>query len=165
MSKQFIEKQANEINDYLVITWPHSTSLEAILWVLNNLLMVVSIQTPSLNDTEVNIINKKINTIPTGEQRVYRKALEGVLFYLGNERQWQLPEKIKLNIADTNHLYFEELTKGTAHAQQIFTRYQQHKAHFFATRSPLTPCFIALMIGFEIAPLSLAHMCAILNNS
>ena len=165
MSKQFIEKQANKINDYLVNTWPHSTPLKAILWVLNNLLMVVSIQTRHLNDTELNIINKKINTIPTGEQRVYRKALEGVLFYLGNERQWQLPEKIKLNIADTNHLYFEELTKGTAHAQQIFTRYQQHKAHFFATRSPLTPCFIALMIGFEIAPLSLAHMCAILNNS
>lgn len=165
MSKQLIEKQTNKINDYLVNTWPHSTSLKAILWVLNNLLMVMSIQTPRLDDTELNIINKKINTIPTGEQRVYRKALEGVLFYLGNERQWQLPEKIKLNIADTNHLYFEELTKGTAHAQQIFTRYQQHKTHFFTTRAKLTPCFVALMIGFEIAPLSLAHVCAILNNT
>ncbi|MBE0421541.1 site-specific integrase [Pseudoalteromonas nigrifaciens] len=162
MSKQFIEKQANKINDYLVHTWPHSTTQEAILWILNNLPMV-STQTPSLDDIELNIINKKIDTIPTGEQRVYRKALEGVLFYLGNERQWQLPEKIKQNITDTNHQYFEELTKGTAHAQQIFTRYQQHKTHFLTTRAPLTPCFVALMVGFEIAPLSLAHMCAILN--
>lgn len=164
MSKQFIEKQANKINDYLVHTWPHSTAQEAILWILNNL-PVVSTQTPSLDHSELSIINKKIDTIPTGNQRVYRKALDGVLFYLGNECQWQLPAKIEEKIIDADHEYFDDLTKGTAHAQQIFTRYQQRKVLFFTTRPPLTPCFTALMIGFEIAPLSLVHICAILNNT
>lgn len=162
MSKQFIEKQANKIYDYLVNNWPHSTTLKAILWVLNNL-PIVSKKTPSLDNSELCIINKKINAIPTGKQRVYRKALEGALFYLGNKYQWQFPEQIKDKIIDAEHEYFDDLTKGTAHAQQIFTRYQQHKTHFLTTRAPLTPCFVALMIGFEIAPLSLAHMCAILN--
>lgn len=164
MSEQFLKQQANKIDYYLVHAWPYSTTQEAILWVLNNL-PVVNTQTPSFDHSELSIINKKIKTIPTGEQRVYQKALEGVLFYLGNECQWQLPEELENKIIDTDHEYFDNLTKGTAHAQQIFTRYQQHKAHFFATRSPLTPCFTALMIGFEIAPLSLVHICAILNNT
>ncbi|URQ90125.1 site-specific integrase [Pseudoalteromonas sp. SCSIO 43101] len=164
MSEQFLKQQANKIDDYLVHAWPYSTTQEAILWVLNNL-PVVNTQTPSLDHKELSIINKKIKTIPTGEQRVYQKALEGVLFYLRNECQWQLPEELEKKIIDTDHEYFDDLTKGTAHTQQVFTRYQQFKAHFFATRSPLTPCFTALMIGFEIAPLSLAHICAILNNT
>lgn len=164
MSEQFLKQQANKIDNYLVHAWPYSTTQEAILWVLNNL-PVVNTQTPSLDHRELSIINKKIKTIPTGEQRVYQKALEGVLFYLGNECQWQLPEELENKIIDTDHEYFDDLTKGTAHAQQIFIRYQQHKAHFFATRPPLTSCFTALMIGFEIAPLSLVHICAILNNT
>jgi integrase len=163
MSEQFIKQQADKINDYLAHAWPHNTTLDAILWILSHS-SIVNKQARSLEQIELRAINQKINTIPTGRQRVYRKALEGILFYLGNECQWQLPEQIKETITDANHQYFEELAKFSAHTQQVFACYQQQKTHFFATRPSLTPCFIALMIGFEIAPLSLAHICAILNN-
>lgn len=164
MSEQSIKQLATKISDYLALAWPLTTTPDAILWVLNHS-PIINKRERSLNSIELRSINRQINTIPTGEQRVYRKALEGVLFYLGNECLWQLPGQEKKAITDANHQHFEDLTKGSAHAQQVFACYQKNKAYFFATRQPLTPCFIALMIGFEIAPLSLAHICAVLNDT
>lgn len=164
MSEQSIKQLASKISDYLALAWPLTTTPDAILWVLNHS-PIISKRERSLNSIELRSIKRQINAIPTGKQRLYRKAFDGILFYLASECQWQLPEQEKKAITDANHQYFEELTKGSAHAQHVFTCYQKHKAYFFARRQPLTPCFVALMIGFEIAPLSLAHMCAILNDS
>ncbi|WP_165725297.1 site-specific integrase [Pseudoalteromonas sp. SA25] len=163
MSEQTIKELTNSISNYLASAWPYSTTQEAILWILNHS-PIINKRERSLDKIELDFINRQLNTIVTGKRQVYREALEGVLFYLGNECQWQLPEAVKEKVTDANHQYFEELAKGSAHAQQIFACYQQHKTHFFDTRTSLTPCFIALMIGFEIAPFSLTHICAILNN-
>ena len=163
MSEQSIKQLANKISDFLALTWPQVTTPDALLWVLNHS-PIINKRERSLDYIELHSISQQINAIVTGKKRVYRKALEGVLFYLASECQWRLPEQVKKVISDASHEYFEDLAKGAAHTQRIFTCYQQQKAHFFDTRAPLTPCFIALMIGFEIAPLSLAHICAILNN-
>lgn len=163
MSEKFIHQQEKKVADYLLQTWPLKTTEDDIFWVLEHW-QITEKKTRIVDNTDLRKITQQINAIPTGKQRAYKQALEGILFYLGEACHWQLPELIKNIISDSNHQYFEELAKGAAHAHKIFTCYQQQKTYFFDTRGSLTPCFMALIIGFEVAPLSLEHISAILNN-
>ena len=163
MSEKLIHQHTKQISDYLIQFWSLNTTEGAIFWVLDRWQLTEK-KTRIIDNSDLRCINQQINTIPTGKQRIYRQALEGILFYLADVGHWQVPEFIKHAVSDTNLKYFEELAKGTAHAQQIFACYQQQKTYFFDTRGPLTPSFMALMIGFEVAPLPLVHISAILNN-
>ena len=163
MSEKFIHQHAKKIAEYLTQSWPLKTTEDDIFWVLEHW-QITEKKTRIVDNTDLSKITQQINAIPTGKQRAYKQALEGILFYLGEACHWQLPALIKNTISDTNHQYFEELAKGAAHAHKIFACYQQQKTYFFDTRGSLTPCFMALIIGFEIAPLSLEHISAILNN-
>lgn len=163
MSERLINLHTKQISDYLIHFWPQKVTEDAIFWVLDRWQLAEK-KTRIIDNSDLKCINRQINSIPTGKQRIYRQALEGILFYLADIAHWQVPEFVKHTISDTNLKYFEELAKGTAHAQLIFSRYQQQKTYFFDARGTLTPSFMALMIGFEVAPLSLAHISAILNN-
>ena len=163
MSEKFIHQHAKKVADYLLQSWPLKTTEDDIFWVLTHW-QITEKKTRIIDNTDLRKITQQIKAIPTGKQRAYKQALDGILFYLGEACHWQLPELIKNTISDTNHQYFEELAKGAAHAHKIFACYQQQKTYFFDTREPLTPCFMALIIGFEVAPLSLEHISAILNN-
>lgn len=163
MSEKIIYQHTKKISDYLTQSWPLKTTEDDIFWVLENW-QITENKTRIIVNNDLRRITQQINAIPTGKQRAYKQALEGILFYLGEACHWQLPELIKNTISDTNHQYFEELAKGAAHAHKIFACYQQQKTYFFDTRGSLTPCFMALIIGFEVAPLSLEHISAILNN-
>lgn len=163
MSKKIKHQHAKQISDYLTQYWPLKTTENDIFWVLDHW-QIIEKKTRIVDDTDLRIINQQINAIPTGKQREYRHALEGILFYLEEACYWQLPERVKNTINDTNHQYFEELAKGVSHAHKIFVFYQKQKTDFFDIRGPLAPCFMALIIGFEVAPISLEHISAILNN-
>ncbi|WP_166421180.1 site-specific integrase [Pseudoalteromonas sp. Z1A8] len=163
MSEKLIHQHTKQISDYLTQFWSLKTTEDDISWVLTYW-QITEKKTRIVDNTVLRKITQQINAIPSGKQRAYKQALEGILFYLGEACHWQLPELIKNTISDTNHQYFEELAKGAAHAHKIFACYQQQKTYFFDTREPLTPCFMALIIGFEVAPLSLEHISAILNN-
>ena len=163
MSKKIKHQHAKQISDYLAQSWPLKTTEDDIFWVLDHW-QIIEKKTRIVDDTDLRIITQQLNAIVTGKQRAYRHALEGILFYLEEACYWQLPERVKNTINDTNHQYFEELAKGAAHAHKIFVCYQQQKTSFFDIRGPLAPCFMALIIGFEVAPISLEHISAILNN-
>ncbi|WP_352296995.1 site-specific integrase [Pseudoalteromonas sp. 20-MNA-CIBAN-0454] len=163
MSKKIKHQHAKQISDYLAQSWPLKTTENDIFWVLDHW-QIIEKKTHIVDDTDLRVITQQLNAIPTGKQRAYRHALEGILFYLEEACYWQLPERVKNTINDTNHQYFEELAKGAAHAHKIFVCYQQQKTYFFDIRGPLAPCFMALIIGFEVAPISLEHISAILNN-
>ncbi|MGO2074948.1 MAG: site-specific integrase, partial [Pseudoalteromonas sp.] len=163
MSEKFIHQHAKKVADYLLQSWPLKTTEDDIFWVLTHW-QITEKKNRIIDNTDLRKITQQINAIPTGKQRAYKQALEGILFYLGEACHWQLPELIKNTISDTNHQYFEELAKGAAHAHKIFACYQQQKTYFFDKREPLTPCFMALIIGVEVAPLPLEHISAILNN-
>ena len=163
MCKQLIHDYAETIDTFLTQSWPLSTSRDDIIWVLQNSSFIEK-QARTVEAQDLRLIKKLINTIPTGKKRAYRLALDGVLFYLGSACQWQVPEKIESAIKDANNKWFEDIAKGSAQAQRIFSHYTDEKQHFIKTRTPLTPCFMALVLGYDVAPLSLTHITAILNN-
>ena len=163
MCKQLIHGYAETIDAFLTQSWPLSTSRDDIIWVLQNSSFIEK-QARTVEAQDLRLIKKLINTIPTGKKRAYRLALDGVLFYLGSACQWQVPEKIESAINDANNKWFEDIAKGSAQAQRIFSHYTDEKQHFIKTRTPLTPCFMALVLGYDVAPLSLTHITAILNN-
>ncbi|MBH0044865.1 site-specific integrase [Pseudoalteromonas sp. NZS11_1] len=163
MCKQLIPDYAETIDTFLTQSWPLSTSRDDIIWVLQNSSFIEK-QARTVGAQDLRLIKKLINTIPTGKKRAYRLALDGVLFYLGSACQWQVPEKIESAINDANNKWFEDIAKGSAQAQRIFSHYTDEKQHFIKTRTPLTPCFMALVLGYDVAPLSLTHITAILNN-
>lgn len=164
MSDRQKQKHAKHIANYLAQTWPLSITQADLLWVLRRW-SIKDKQDRVIETHDLRLITQKINTIPTGKQRAYKQALTGILFYLSSACQWQIPEQEEATIKDVNYQWFEGLLKGASHAKEIFLCYQQEKIRYFAQRQPLTPCFMALMIGFEIAPLSLHHISAILNQA
>lgn len=120
--------------------------------------------TRTLTAAEIEVIEKQIRIIPTGKQRDYRQALNNLLFYLQTVCQWTLPEARQLGIRDTDYQWFVTIAGEAHHAQQVFTCYQQQKTHYLTTRGELSATFIALMLGFEVAPLSLFHLAQLLND-
>lgn len=163
MHERLIHDCAETIDAFLTQSWPLSTSRDDIIWVLQNSSFMEK-QTRTIEAQDLRLIKKLINTIPTGKKRAYQLALDGVLFYLGSACQWQVPEKVESAIHDANNKWFEDIAKGSAQAQRIFSHYTDEKQHFIKARTPLMPCFMALVLGYDAAPLSLTHITAILNN-
>ncbi|QDF67628.1 site-specific integrase [Shewanella sp. SNU WT4] len=115
--------------------------------------------------SDIQPIEKLITTISTGKKRLYQSALNNLLYYLQDALQWIIPEAKQTTLRDTNYEWFTSMASGSQHAKQLFELYQSQKAHYLSKRGTPSPILITLMIGFEIAPLSLGHISQILNNS
>lgn len=137
--------------------------LEDLLWLLERWNIVDHCER-RLIQADIRCARKIIATVPTGKQRHYKQALNDILFYLQDACHWRLPEQEQVAIRDTEYGWFESIAKQSQKAHQIFENFQQQKKQYFVDRGTLSPAFIALMIGFEIAPLSLSHIGCILND-
>ncbi|MDW2169788.1 site-specific integrase [Vibrio sp. 1567] len=162
MSK-FIQALAESIHYHFAQSGQACSALEELVWVLNHW-HIIDHKTRSLSKTDIEPIKKQIKVVPTGKQRHYQQALNDILFYLQDACHWTLPEEHQPGIRDTEYAWFESIAGESQLAKQVFSRYQQQKAQYLLTRGKLSPAFIALMIGFEVAPLSLHHISQLLSD-
>jgi integrase len=117
-----------------------------------------------ITDADLKKAESLIARVPTGKQRCYRHALNDVLFYLQEACQWHLPERSQPSIRDTEYDWFESMARQSNNAGRVFTAYQDEKDRFIAERGEISPVLISLMIGCEVAPLSLRHISQILSD-
>ncbi|EMD77423.1 phage integrase [Vibrio diabolicus E0666] len=162
MSK-FIQALAESIHYHFAQSGQACSALEELVWVLNRW-HIVDHKTRSLSKTDIEPIKKQIKIVPTGKQKHYQQALNDILFYLQDACHWTLPKEHQPGIQDTEYAWFESIAGESQLAKQVFSRYQQQKAQYLITRGELSPAFIALMIGFEVAPLSLHHISQLLSD-
>lgn len=126
-------------------------------------------QTRLLQEKEIKKAKRIIATVPTGKREHYTRALQNILYYLRYACQWQIPEPqysfelVKSVLTDADHVWFESIANEAGLSNCVFSRYQMDLDVFYKQRE-LCIAFIAIMIGFEIAPLSLSDISAILNN-
>lgn len=164
MSSPIHSTLAQSIYDYFEHLGQTCSSLEDITWVLNRWSVNDKTQR-NLLDSDLRHIEKIINTVSTGKRKHYKRALKDILFYLQENCHWSVPEDTQNANRDIDHEWFESIAHESQQAKQAFTYYLHQKEKFFTTREKLSPAFMALMIGFEVAPLSIRHICQILNDA
>lgn len=158
-----------DIQDYLSKTAQPCADTEVIAELLTKW-PVMQQQTRSLKEKEIKKAQKIIATVPTGKRVHFTRALQSILYYLRYACQWQLPESqdgselVKSLLTDADHEWFESIANEAGLSHCVFSRYQIDLNTFYEQRK-LSTAFMVIMIGFEIAPLSLGDISTILNDS
>ncbi|MBD1577399.1 site-specific integrase [Vibrio sp. S11_S32] len=159
------QHEANKVIEYYQqLTMPCS-SQDDLAWVFAHW-PVHQFEQRELTEKDLDTARKIIREIPTGKQRLYRQALNHIVVYLKEACHWVLPrqDSISTHLDDHNIQWFTPLTNQASSAHQWHEHYQQLKCDFFTQRPSIDTVFITLMIGFEVAPLSLKHIGQILND-
>ncbi|MGB2079524.1 MAG: hypothetical protein ACPHV3_07035, partial [Vibrio sp.] len=117
-----------------------------------------------LNEKQLELINCAIRAIPTGKQRLIKRALVQALHYFSQVCGWELPPTMIKPFKDHDHSWVVSLYKNSALAYDIMTRYEQHSLEQIEQKA--TPClaWTALTLMIEVAPLPLNYLCERLNN-
>ena len=118
----------------------------------------------TLADEHYQQLKRTIQRVPTGKQRHYRQALNAILIYLSDIAQWQLPARTKKLFVDRDLVWFNRLSEQAALANHLWQGYQEDQSDALQTQAHPTAAQAALTIALEVAPLSLNHLVAILNN-
>lgn len=163
MSSRLSFTLTDAIQTHFSLIGQNCAPCEDIQWVLSRW-PIFEYQQRELTSTDIRQIKKIIAIVPTGKQRSYQKALSDILYYLQDACHWQLPEQEQESIHDRDYEWFESIASKSQQASLLFHRYAQQKEHYWTARGSLSPAFIAVMIGFDIAPLPLRHIREILNN-
>ena len=163
MSNRITQTLAKDIHRHFEQAGQACSALEDLQWALNRW-SIIDHKVRRLDKADIAPIEKLIKVVPTGKQKHYRHALNNILFYLQDVCHWTLPEARQPGIRDTDYAWFASIAGESQGAQQVLACYQRQKTHYLNTRGALSPAFIALMIGFEVAPLSLFHLSQLLSD-
>ncbi|GLS89021.1 hypothetical protein GCM10007916_00880 [Psychromonas marina] len=109
-------------------------------------------------------LNQAINQVPTGKRKHYRQALNAIFMYLYDIAQWQLPKRTEKLFVDRDLVWFTRLSEQAALAYDLWQGYQEAQDNVLKNQAPPCAAQAALTIALEVAPLSLNHLTAILNN-
>ncbi|MBH0038970.1 site-specific integrase [Pseudoalteromonas sp. SWN166] len=131
-------------------------------WVCD-LINSLSINERALSKEQLNAINKRIKSIPTGKQRVLLNALDHVLFYLKEICNWQLPEVKEQAFTDDSMIWLLNIHKKNLRASQCFSRYESQRESFIVKRWHDLG-WVLLVLNFEVAPLHLSYWQRILST-
>ncbi|PFG45462.1 phage integrase family protein [Vibrio sp. ES.051] len=160
---EIIQTLTESVRDHFAQSGQTCCAQGDLLWVLERW-PIADHKTRSLCKADIEPIEKQISVVPTGKQKHYKQALKDILFYLQDACHWVLPEARQPSIQDTDYEWFASIASEAQQAKQIYTCYQQQKTQYLTRRDDLSAAFIALMIGFEIAPLSLYHLSQLLSD-
>lgn len=154
---------AQQISDVLYSKNGICSDIESLAWVLQRF-PIYDKQERLLEQSEVGEILKIISAVPTGKQRLYRHALDDILWYLKEECLWVIPEETEKKLIERDNEWLNKIAVEAGTAGRIFTRYESHKEQLYHQHQPLTPAEVALVIACEVAPLSLQHIAHILSS-
>lgn len=131
-------------------------------WICD-LINSLNINERALSKEQLNEINKRIKSIPTGKQRVLLNALDHVLFYLKEICNWQLPEVKEQAFTDDSMIWLLNIHKKNQRASQCFSRYESQRESFIVKRWHDLG-WVLLVLNFEVAPLHLSYWQRILST-
>jgi len=131
-------------------------------WVCD-LINSLNINERALSKEQLNDINKRIKSIPTGKQRVLLSALDHVLFYLKEICNWQLPEVKEQAFTDESTMWLFSIHEKNLLASQCFARYESQRESFMDKRWHDLG-WVLLVLNFEVAPLHLSYWQRILST-
>ncbi|MBH0073640.1 site-specific integrase [Pseudoalteromonas sp. NZS127] len=131
-------------------------------WVCD-LINSLNINERALSKEQLNEINKRIKSIPTGKQRVLLNALDHVLFYLKEICNWHLPEVKEQAFTDDSMIWLLNIHKKNLRASQCFSRYESQRESFIVKRWHDLG-WVLLVLNFEVAPLHLSYWQRILST-
>lgn len=117
-----------------------------------------------ISDDELRIIKNEIKTIPTGKQRVLRRALDNTLFYLHQYCGWRVPQPQRKKLNDTQLAWMQLISLQAHDASCLYESYLEDKHDFLNHRPVLHIGFITVALNIEVAPLPLAYWADILNH-
>ena len=123
----------------------------------------MNINERALSKEQLNDINKRIKSIPTGKQRVLLSALDHVLFYLKEICNWQLPEVKEQAFTDESTMWLFSIHEKNLLASQCFARYESQRESFMDKRWHDLG-WVLLVLNFEVAPLHLSYWQRILST-
>ncbi|WP_318487221.1 hypothetical protein [Photobacterium leiognathi] len=113
---------------------------------------------------ELRSIKIEIKTIPTGKQRVLRRALNNTLYYLHQHCGWQIPQPQIKKLIDTQLIWMQLISQQANDASRLYATYLEEKRHFLKYRPEFNIGFITVALSIEVAPLSLDYWADILNR-
>jgi len=131
-------------------------------WVCD-LINSLNINERALSKEQLNDINKRIKSIPTGKQRVLLSALDHVLFYLKEICNWQLPEVKEQAFTDESTMWLFSIHEKNLLASQCVARYESQRESFMDKRWHDLG-WVLLVLNFEVAPLHLSYWQRILST-
>lgn len=131
-------------------------------WVCD-LINSLNINERALSKEQLNDINKRIKSIPTGKQRVLLSALDQVLFYLKEICNWQLPEVKEQAFTDESTMWLLSIHTKNLQSSQCFARYESQRESFMDKRWHDLG-WVLLVLNFEVAPLHLSYWQRILST-
>lgn len=131
-------------------------------WICD-LINSLNINERALSKEQLNEINKRIKSIPTGKQRVLLNALDHILFYLKEICNWQLPEVKEQAFTDDSMIWLLNIHKKNLRASQCFSRYESQRESFIVKRWHDLG-WVLLVLNFEVAPLHLSYWQRILST-
>ncbi|TEW55732.1 hypothetical protein E2R68_04985 [Psychromonas sp. RZ22] len=141
----------------------HASATEDIHWVLSRW-PDESVPLRTLTDEHYLQLSQAINQVPTGKRKHYRQALNAILIYLYDIAQWQLPRRTEKLFVDRDLVWFTRLSEQAALAYDLWQGYQEEQENALRNHVHPSAAQAALTIAQEVAPLSLNHLTAILNN-
>jgi len=143
----------------LGMEYEETSMLQSVCDLINSL----NINERALSKEQLNDINKRIKSIPTGKQRVLLSALDHVLFYLKEICNWQLPEVKEQAFTDESTKWLLSIHKNNLLASQCFARYESQRESFMDKRWHDLG-WVLLVLNFEVAPLHLSYWQRILST-
>lgn len=150
-------------NEALLPYKQHASITEDIHWVLSRW-PDESVPLRTLTDEHYLQLNQAINQVPTGKRKHYRQALNAIIIYLYDIAQWQLPGRTEKLFVDRDLVWFTRLSEHAALAYDLWQGYHQALSDTLKEHVHPTAAQAALTIALEVAPLSLSHLTAILNE-
>ncbi|MEZ9539126.1 hypothetical protein AB4160_13135 [Shewanella sp. 10N.286.51.B8] len=143
---------------------------DELLWVIDHWpdsMMPASEQSAyqrEVTSDEINYLRKIIKTIPTGRQKKLRNALNDLLCYLSDALHWQVPPEVVNQLKDKDLQWFEQLNQFAHQAGMLQDGYEAIRTQYIKVRPAVSSEFTALVIGLEVAPLSIEYLAHVLNE-
>lgn len=143
----------------LGMEYEEASKLQSVCDLINSL----NVNERALSKEQLNDINKRIKSIPTGKQRVLLNALDHVLFYLKERCNWQLPEVKEQAFTDESTVWLLSIHAKNLRASQCFAKYESQRESFMNKRWHDLG-WVLLVLNFEVAPLHLSYWQRILST-
>ncbi|WP_137222030.1 hypothetical protein [Shewanella sp. MEBiC00475] len=118
MSKIFSQLNATKITNHCQQNVMPDADLSAIKWVIDHWSEQEQLQSTHIEhkrevtQSDLRHINKIINIVPTGKRKNYSRALDCIMYYLGDVLHWTLPPKINKTLIDRELLFYKRLNSN-----------------------------------------------------
>ncbi|WP_133406264.1 hypothetical protein [Parashewanella tropica] len=117
----------------------------------------------TVSTSQIREVTTQMRPLPAGQRRQYKQALENILVYLNQARNWHVPQTVHQKANDVMIQRFEQISRFAHHAERLVEVYYHQRQRFLKQRA--TPCtaFTTLAVAMEVAPLSISHLTHLIN--